>query len=140
MGSNAENLENIPGLDLAVLADEKRTAQRLLEMTESSHDELAERRAWAREEAAALRARRRDAGQRVAVQQGKVRPFVLADALDNSLERRGGGLVTIEQFAVGQDLLQNSGELGNNQYIRPAGGSEGYGVGAAIGAKLGRPR
>ena len=139
VGSNAENLENIPGLDLAVLADEKRTAQRLLEMTESSHDELAERRAWAREEAAALRARRRDAGQRVAVQQGKVRPFVLADALDNSLERRGGGLVTIEQFAVGQDLLQNSGELGNNQYIRPAGGSEGYGVGAAIGAKLGAP-
>ena len=139
VGSDVENLENIPGLDLAVLADEKRTAQRLLELTESSQDELAGRRAWAREEAAALRARRRDAAQRVAQQQGKVRAIALADALDKTLERHGGGLVTIEQFAVGQDLLENSGDAGNNQYIRPAGGSEGYGVGAAIGAKLGAP-
>jgi thiamine pyrophosphate-dependent acetolactate synthase large subunit-like protein len=139
VGSDAENLENIPGLDLAVLADEKRTAQRLLEMTESSHGQLAERRARAREEAAAIRARRRDAAQRVAAQPGQVRPFILADALDNTLERHGGGLVTIEQFAVGQDLLETSGETGNNQYIRPAGGSEGYGVGMAIGAKLGAP-
>ena len=139
VGSDVENLENIPGLDLAILADEKRTAQRLLELTESSQDELAGRRAWAREEAAALRARRRDAGQRVSQQQGKVRPYALADALDRALEQRGGGLVTIEQFAVAQDLLENSGEVGNNEYIRPAGGSEGYGMGAAIGAKLGAP-
>ena len=139
VGSDVANLENIPGLDLAVLADEKRTAERLLEMTESSQDELGGRRAWAREEAAALRARRRDAAQRVSAQQGKVRPYVLADALDNALELMGGGLVTIEQFAVAQDLLENSGEPGNNVYIRPAGGSEGYGVGAAIGAKLGAP-
>ena len=60
-------------------------------------------------------------------------------ALDRALEQRGGGLVTIEQFAVAQDLLENSGEVGNNEYIRPAGGSEGYGMGAAIGAKLGAP-
>ena len=139
VGSDVENLENIPGLDLAILADEKRTAERLLELTESSQDELAGRRAWAREEAAALRARRRDAGQRVSQQQGKVRPYALADALDRALEQRGGGLVTIEQFAVAQDLLDNSGEVGNNEYIRPAGGSEGYGMGAAIGAKLGAP-
>ena len=139
VGSDVENLENIPGLDLAILADEKRTAERLLELTESSQDELAGRRAWAREEAAALRARRRDAGQRVSQQQGKVRPYALADALDRALEQRGGGLVTIEQFAVAQDLLENSGEVGNNEYIRPAGGSEGYGMGAAIGAKLGAP-
>ena len=139
VGADAEKLENIPGLDLAVLADEKRTAQRLLDITDSERERLSERRAWAREEAAALRARRRDAARQIAPQTGKVRPYVLADALDNALERRGGGLVTIEQFAVAQDLLDNSGAPGSNQYIRPAGGSEGYGVGAAIGAKLGAP-
>jgi benzoylformate decarboxylase len=139
VGSDVENLQNIPGLDLAVLADEKRTAQRLLELTDSPSDNLADRRAWAREEAASLRARRRDAARSIPQQQGKVRPYVLADALDKALERIGGGLVTIEQFAVAQDILENTGDAGNNEYIRPAGGSEGYGMGAAIGAKLGAP-
>ena len=139
VGSDVENLQNLPGLDLAVLADEKRTAQRLLELTDSPSDDLADRRAWAREEAASLRARRRDAARAIPQQQGKVRPYVLADALDNALERIGGGLVTIEQFAVAQDILENTGDAGNNEYIRPAGGSEGYGMGAAIGAKLGAP-
>ena len=139
IGSDAENLENIPGLDLAVLADEKRTAQRLIELTDPSSDELADRRAWAREEAASLRARRRDAARSVAQQPDKVRPYVLADALDRTLEKFGGGLVTIEQFAVAQDILENTGDAGNNEYIRPAGGSEGYGMGAAIGTKLGAP-
>ena len=139
VGSDVENLQNLPGLDLAVLADEKRTAQRLLELTDSPSDDLADRRAWAREEAASLRARRRDSARSIPQQQGKVRPYVLADALDNALERIGGGLVTIEQFAVAQDILENTGDAGNNEYIRPAGGSEGYGMGAAIGAKLGAP-
>ena len=139
VGSDVENLQNLPGLDLAVLADEKRTAQRLLELTDSPSDDLAGRRAWAREEAASLRARRRDAARSIPQQQDKVRPYVLADALDNALERIGGGLVTIEQFAVAQDILENTGDAGNNEYIRPAGGSEGYGMGAAIGAKLGAP-
>ena len=139
VGSDVENLQNIPGLDLAVLADEKRTAQRLLELADSPSDDLADRRAWAREEAASLRARGRDAARSIPQQQGKVRPYVLADALDKALERIGGGLVTIEQFAVAQDILENTGDAGNNEYIRPAGGSEGYGMGAAIGAKLGAP-
>ena len=139
VGSDVENLQNIPGLDLAVLADEKRTAQRLLELTDPFLDELADRRAWAREEAASLRARQRDAARSVAQQPDKVRPYVLADALDQTLEKFGGGLVTIEQYAVAQDILEHTGDSGNNEYIRAAGGSEGYGVGAAIGAKLGAP-
>ena len=139
IGSDVENLQNIPGLDLAVLADEKRTAERLVELAESSLADLADRRAWAREEAASLRAQRRDAAKSVAQQAGKVRPYVLGDALDETLERLGGGLITIEQFAVAQDILENTGDAGNNEYIRPAGGSEGYGMGAAIGAKLGAP-
>ena len=139
VGSDVENLENIPGLDLGVLADEKRAAQRLLDLTDSSSNELADRRAWAREEAASLRARQRDAARSVAQQPDKVRPYVLADTLDRALERFGGGLVTIEQYAVAQDILENTGDSGNNEYIRAAGGSEGFGVGAAIGAKLGAP-
>ncbi len=138
IGADAENLENIPGLDLAVLADERRAAQSLLDATDASED-LGDRRSRAREEVAALRAQRRDAAWRVPAESGKVRAVALGDALDAALESRGGGLVTIEQFAVAQDILSNSGDAGNNQYIRPAGGSEGYGVGMAIGAKLGAP-
>ena len=139
IGADAENLENIPGLDLAVLADEKRAAQALLDATDGSSDDLSDRRSRAREEVAALRAQRRDAAWRVPAEEGKVRAVALGDALDQALESRGGGLVTIEQFAVAQDILANNGDAGNNQYIRPAGGSEGYGVGMAIGAKLGTP-
>lgn len=139
IGADAENLENIPGLDLAVLADERRAARQLLDATAADADALADRRGWAREEVAALRARIRAAAQNIPPQPDKVRPVILADALDNALESRGGGLVTIEQFAVAQDILANAGPAGRNEYIRPAGGSEGYGVGAAIGAKLGAP-
>ena len=139
IGADAENLENIPGLDLAVLADEKRVAQAILDSTEGASDDLSDRRSRSREEVAALRAQRRDAAWRVPAEEGKVRAVVLGDALDKSLESRGGGLVTIEQFAVAQDILANNDEAGRNQYIRPAGGSEGYGVGMAIGAKLGAP-
>ena len=139
IGADAENLENIPGLDLAVLADEKRATQRLLDATDGTADDLSDRRSRAREEVAALRAQRRDAAWRVPAEQGKVRAVALGDALDKALESRGGGLVTIEQFAVAQDILANNDEAGRNQYIRPAGGSEGYGVGMAIGAKLGAP-
>lgn len=139
IGADAENLENIPGLDLAVLADERRSAQALLDATDGSSDDLSDRRSRAREEVAALRAERRDAAWRVPAEQGKVRAVALGDALDRALESRGGGLVTIEQFAVAQDILANNDEAGRNQYIRPAGGSEGYGVGMAIGAKLGAP-
>ncbi|MCY4559833.1 MAG: thiamine pyrophosphate-binding protein [Chloroflexi bacterium] len=139
IGADAENLENIPGLDLAVLADERRAAQGLLDATEGSSDDLSDRRSRAREEVAALRAQRRDAAWRVPAEDGKVRAVAVGDALDKALESRGGGLVTIEQFAVAQDILANNDEAGRNQYIRPAGGSEGYGVGMAIGAKLGAP-
>ncbi len=139
IGADAENLENIPGLDLAVLADEKRAAQGLLDATDGSSDDLSDRRSRAREEVAALRAQRRDAAWRVPAEDGKVRAVAVGDALDRALESRGGGLVTIEQFAVAQDILANNDDAGRNQYIRPAGGSEGYGVGMAIGAKLGAP-
>ena len=45
----------------------------------------------------------------------------------------------IEQFALPLDTLGGAQDTGKNVYIRPAGGSEGYGIGAAIGTKLATP-
>ena len=141
IGSDVENLKNIPGLDLAILADERRTLERLeeLALSDSTSQRFDERRAWAQEQAAALRAERMQAAQRVESQAGRVRPWMLADALDKALERMGGGLVMIEQFAAPVDSIGGSHEEGSNVYISPAGGSEGYGVGATIGVKLAAP-
>ena len=71
--------------------------------------------------------------------QGHVRALPIIEALDEELERLGGGIVTTEQFAVPQDVVAGDNCPGNNMYLRPAGGSEGYGVGAPIGAKLAAP-
>ena len=64
---------------------------------------------------------------------------MLADALDSALEGQGGGMVMLEQFAVPVEILGGTDGPGNNMYVSPAGGSEGYGVGATVGAKLGAP-
>ena len=48
----------------------------------------------------------------------------------------GGGIVTNEQFAASHEALLPGINANNNSYLRAAGGSEGWGVGAAIGAKL----
>ena len=141
LGSDVENLKNIPGLELAVLADERRAIERLLDLTlyHSEGGAFDERRDWAQSHATALRAERRRAAERIEPAPSLVRPWVLADALDTELERVGGGLITTEQFAVPLDIVGGSDEAGNNVHIRPAGGSEGYGVGGAIGAKLAAP-
>ncbi|MDP7534653.1 MAG: thiamine pyrophosphate-binding protein [SAR202 cluster bacterium] len=141
IGSDIENLKNMPGLDLAVLADERRALERLTELVQSETDpgRYDDRRTWAIEQASSLRGSRRQALQAVGPQQGHVRPWALINGLDEELERVGGGLVTIEQFAVPPDTLGGESEPGNNVYIRPAGGSEGYGIGGAVGAKLAAP-
>ena len=141
IGSDLENLKNVPGLDLAVMADPRRTIERVLDVARSGKDSenLADRRARAREEAASLRAERRKAAESIGPEASRIRPWVLGDTLDRALEQRGGGMVLIEQFAVSLDVLGGSEDPGNNVYIRPAGGSEGYGVGGAIGVKLGAP-
>ena len=138
IGADVENLKNMPGLDLAILADERRAMERLAALVQSETEpgRYDDRRQWARSAASALRDERRNALSQ-SPQAGRVRPLPLIEALDAELERLGGGIVTTEQFAVPQDLVgDDNGSAGNNMYIRPAGGSEGYGVGAAIGAKL----
>ncbi len=140
LGSDVENFENLPDLDLAILADERLTLERLGELTFSKPppQRYDDRRSAAREQATSLREQRRQAlppnGQ-----PSCVGPLALLDALDNALERIGGGLVTTEQFAVPLDCVLISEDSRNNVFIRPAGGSEGYGIGAALGAKLASP-
>lgn len=141
IGPDVENFENIPGLELAVLADERRTLARLqaLVLQEAAPGRYDERQVWAQAQAARLREARRQRHQNMAPQPSRVRPLVLAQALDQALERRGGGLVMIEQFALPLDCLGKPSGAGNNVYVRPAGGSEGYGIGGAAGLKLAAP-
>ena len=138
VGPDVANLKNVPGLDLA---DERRTLQRLasVALEDSEASRFKERLVWAEAQASSLRARRIKAAQDIAPQPSTVRPWNLIDALDNALERMGGGHIVIEQFALPLDAIDGSGDAGNNVYLSPAGGSEGYGVGATVGAKLAAP-
>ncbi len=141
IGSGIDHLKNVPGMDLAILADELRTVERLNELLEGelAPPDIEGRQARAREAGANLRSARRRGAQRRGPEQDKVRGWVLADALDAAMEKQGGGLITLEQFAVPVEILGGENGPGNNEYISPAGGSEGYGAGAVVGAKLGAP-
>lgn len=135
IGSGVEHLKNIPGLDLAVLADEARTLERLEE--QAKPDRFQDRRAWAQAKAEVLRKRRLKTAQSVDRTPSRVRPWVLADTLDKALARAGGGHVMVEQYAVTLDGVCAPDK--GNVYIRAAGGSEGYGIGGTVGVKLAAP-
>jgi benzoylformate decarboxylase len=141
VGPDVEIFENIPGLDLAVMADELRTVERLEELvkSESEPGRYSDRRQWAHENASRIRAERRKNLQSATEINGRVRPLALLDAVDNSLEKLGGGIITTEQFAVPLECVNEKPDGGSVTYIRPAGGSEGYGMGAPLGAKLAAP-
>ena len=141
IGPDIENVKNIPNVDLAILADECRTFERLAELASGDPNpkQFVERRAWAQERAAALRTQRLKDAQRGEAQPNQVRPWLVADVLDKALERRGGGMVMIEQYVVPLDTVGGSDGGGKNTYIRAAGGSEGYGIGGAVGLKLAAP-
>jgi benzoylformate decarboxylase len=141
VGPDVEIFENIPGLDLAVMADESRTLEKLLELARRGYDAKAYdgRRATAIENASRLRQERRTALQPSSEIPGHVRPLQLLDAVDDALENLGGGIITTEQFAVPLENVAKKPDGGKNIYIRPAGGSEGYGMGAVLGAKFAAP-
>lgn len=142
IGTDVEHLKNMVGLDHAILADEKRTVERLNAWIGAEPDRerrYVERRTWAQEQAATFRARRVAAAQSVAAQSDTVRPWVLADHLDRTLESRGGGVITVEQFALSLDSVGTVGSNSRNLYVQAAGASEGYAVGATVGAKLAAP-
>jgi benzoylformate decarboxylase len=141
VGPDVEIFENIPGLDLAVMADESRTLERLLELAKREYESKGydDRREKSLANARRLRSDRRVALQSSTEIPGRVRPLALLDAVDSSLEDLGGGVITTEQFAVPLEDVLEKPDGGNNTYIRPAGGSEGYGMGAVLGAKLAAP-
>ncbi|MCI0872355.1 MAG: thiamine pyrophosphate-binding protein [Chloroflexi bacterium] len=141
VGPDVEIFENIPGLDLAIMADEARTIERLAELVRSEYEpaKYDGRRNRAYENARRLREERRAALQPAAEIPGYVRPLALLDAVDAGLEKMGGGLITTEQFAMPLEDVNEKPDGGSNIYIRPAGGSEGYGMGAPLGAKLAAP-
>ena len=122
LGHDSGNLKNIPGLQTAVLADESRAIELMLEAAAERNGSFEERRAWAAEQARVLRARRREAVESAAgPQEGLVRPWVLGDALDDALEDAGGGMVMIEQFAVPLEAARESAG-GDPQRLRAARG------------------
>ena len=140
IGPDVRNLKNIQDVDLAILADERKTLEQLARLTAlRCEGPFAERRAWAREHAAGLREKRLRTARAVEAQPSTVRPWALLDTLDEALEERGGAVVMMEQFALPIASMAGKGESGKNTYVYAAGGSEGYGVGGAIGLKLAAP-
>ena len=137
IGSDVRNLKNIQDVDFAILADERKTLERLTGASTASA--FAERRAWARGRASALREKRLSTARDVDAQQGTVRPWVLLDALDETLEDKGGASVMMEQFALPIASMAGKGGPGQSTYMYVAGGSEGYGVGGRHRPEAGRP-
>ena len=137
LGSGIEYVKNYPGLDLGVIADEGDSLKRMLEIAKSDYslDRYDDRRKLTFQMAEKWRSGRRSSlmGPHIA---NKVRPVVLVDAIDAALERLGGGYITNEQFAAPYDAVECGLAENNNIFLKGAGGSEGWGVGAAIGAKL----
>ena len=137
LGSGIEYVKNYPGLDLGVIADEGDSLKRMLEIAKSDYslDRYDDRRKLTFQKAENWRSGRRSSlmGAHIA---NKVRPAVLVDAIDSALERLGGGYITNEQFAAPYDAVEFGLAENNNIFLKGAGGSEGWGVGAAIGAKL----
>jgi len=137
LGSDLEYVTNYPGLDLAIIGDEKNALERLLSVAmddfPSTRYNLKREKAL---EAGTLWRSARRKSMRPDLENGVVRPGVVADVVDAELEAIGGGFVTNEQFAVSHESIPSGLGEKNNVYLRPPGGSEGWGVGAAIGAKL----
>jgi len=137
LGSGLEYLKNYPGLEVGIIADETSSISRMLEIAKSDYN--AERYSERREKTLTLvgqqRSKLRDSLM-PSYEKGRVRPTLLLDAIDTELEKIGGGYIANEQFAARYDAVNPGLSEQNNILMKAAGGSEGWGVGAAIGAKL----
>ncbi|MEM7028889.1 MAG: thiamine pyrophosphate-dependent enzyme [Chloroflexota bacterium] len=141
VGSSEERFRNIPGLDMALLADEGKTLDRLLALAAARTKErdFDERRDWALRHAATIREQRLDGWAKVEPASNRVHPVALGNAINNALLERGGGQLMIEQYAVPVDCMDTVPEPGVIPSFRAGGASEGWGVGATIGTKLAAP-
>jgi benzoylformate decarboxylase len=145
IGSDINYLQNFPSLDNGIVADENKAISRLLEISRNAidggEDEYADRRKTVLSQAAALRAARRADLQPGDdhIAPGRVRPLVLLDAIEEELARIGGGIITSEQFAIQLECMAEVQGGGVNTHLRRPGESEGWGMGAAAGAKVAAP-
>jgi len=137
LGSGLEYLKNYPGLAVGIIADEKDAISRMLEIASSDYvsEKYSERRQISLKLVDKERSKLRESLM-PSYEEGRVRPTLLVDAIDSGLERIGGGYITNEQFAARYDAVNPGLSDQNNILMKGAGGSEGWGVGAAIGAKL----
>ena len=137
LGSGLEYLKNYPGLEVGIIANEKDAVSRMLEIANSDYEseKYSERRQVSLNLVNKERTKLRDSLM-PSYEKGRVRPTKLVDAIDSELERIGGGYIANEQFAARYDAVSPGLSDQNNILMKGAGGSEGWGVGAGIGAKL----
>ena len=137
LGSGLEYLKNYPGLEVGIIANEKDAISRMLEIANSDYvsEKYSERRQVSLNLVNKERTKLRDSLM-PSYENGRVRPTKLVDAIDSELERIGGGYIANEQFAARYDAVSPGLSDQNNILMKGAGGSEGWGVGAGIGAKL----
>ncbi|MEE3345103.1 MAG: thiamine pyrophosphate-dependent enzyme [Chloroflexota bacterium] len=137
LGSGLEYLKNYPGLEVGIIANEKDAISRMLEIANSDYvsEKYSERRQVSLNLVNKERTKLRDSLM-PSYEKGLVRPTKLVDAIDSELERIGGGYIANEQFAARYDAVSPGLSDQNNILMKGAGGSEGWGVGAGIGAKL----
>ena len=146
VGPDVENFTNMEGLSAAVVADEARMLERLAAWLDAGPGAagaapataFAERRERALQAAEEERSRRHATRQTEPAPDGAVRAWVLADEIHKAAEAAGGAHVTMENFALWA-WMGGIQPPGRSEYIPQAGGSEGYGMGAAIGVKLAAP-
>ena len=137
LGSGLEYLKNYPGLEVGIIANEKDAISRMLEIANSDYvsEKYSERRQVSLNLVNKERTKLRDSLM-PSYEKGRVRPTKLVDAIDSELERIGGGYIANEQFAARYDAVSPGLSDQNNILMKGAGGSEGWGVGGGIGAKL----
>ena len=137
LGSGLEYLKNYPGLEVGIIANEKDAISRMLEIANRDYvsEKYSERRQVSLNLVNKERSKLRDSLM-PSYEKGRVRPTMLIDAIDSELERIGGGYIANEQFAARYDAVSPGLSDQNNKLMKGAGGSEGWGVGAGIGAKL----
>ena len=137
LGSGLEYLKNYPGLEVGIIANEKDAITRMLEIANSEYasEKYSERRQVSLDLVNKERTKLRNS-MLPSHEKGRVRPTKLVDAIDSELERIGGGYIANEQFAARYDAVNPGLSNRNSILMKGAGGSEGWGVGAAIGAKL----
>ena len=139
-GSNPDNLKPVPNLVSTILADETHILNSLDSYIKTNISKsFSQRIKWAVDQSEKWKASTKLIAQKSPKTSNTIRPFILAETIDKELSKAGGGIVSMEQYCVPIDSITPDSTSPSNVYIRPAGGSEGYGVGGALGVKMASP-